>query len=748
MFSLLALCFFLIYFWYFYHFSSKPVPRPSSTTAPENPPRFEMIFVAVKHHLFRFFDRGYLYWEHIFKDDAYLVQAHSEKIIQRDACYHYPKRTLIAATGLALYQYLKQHPEFQKDLAFQEDSDYTAQHGDVFYFTCFQRRIEALDMCPSGHIFQNQVCVPISSCTGKADFTHLPVHADPTKYIECKNGREFMKSCPPDTLFYHDQCIPPDDFALKCRLSNTVVPYKLDKTTLFECRDYQPVYTTCSPGTQMIDSLVCEPDLCVGRPDHAKLGLPMRTLGPFRFAPGYYECLNGKLWQTVECPTTWDPMLTQGDNLTHLPMVFDGQRCAVPSFGVNVTSDDPDVLVPIHEFTKDVQNWKQAPYYDQTVGYQQTPTGRKRKQVDPGQRIGKHFKVESACDVTSPIFLPIYGRPAEYYNCVDQQVVPCPAQHYFTGSACQKEPPHAFKYKGVPLFHFDHLNDEGWIRPWEYLDKKQYMKGCHSNEDVYLRLYNICSHPDCVPYAFLFMVPHLTLFLPVREQAACTYDPVDRHIKKKTVTLNYTFWEQKILPAEVKQPDTCTVGQTLKTGHFVWDTTIYATCDVQHPFVFCPSPHTRQLVWSERQYACSPPAGNTIRHTNTKEWTQYTDNEVKRILPPVWDQSPYLFQPNRRHKQHLPLPETGYDLPPGRLNLRVNRPVDLELRYRVTHPPNVAFQYDDQNLRHALNPVPPDTLAKPKGFLMKMEKFVESALTFPTYTPQELVNHFDSDYHP
>lgn len=744
MFQLFFLCLYLIFFWYFYHFRHPSVPEPK-TPAPLPPVPLDVAFVAVRHNFFEFYFNGTLQWGHHFHDDAYLVQAHSEKIIERDACYYYPTRTRIVARGVALYKHLKQHPEFQKKLTFEEHSDYTAIQGDVFYFTCFNRRIEALDMCPSGKIYQNQTCVDISSCTGKADFTHLPVHADPFKYIECKNGREFLKNCPPNTFFYHTQCVQQDDLANQCTLKDTVLPFKLDPHTLFECRNHQPVYTTCPPGTQFFEHNYCEPDTCVGQPDGTLLGLPHRTLDPFRFVPGYMECLHEKVFQIIDCPSAWDPMLTQGDNLTHLPQVFDGQQCTVPSFGHNVTSDDPDVLVPIHEFTKHVQNWKHAQYYDQTVGYQQTITGRKRKQLDPGQRISKQFKVESACDVTSPIYLPLYGQPNHYYDCVIQEVVPCPQHKYFNGSACEHEPAHAFKFQGIPLFHFPHLNDEAWMQPWDYRKAVRPLQGCHSADDTYIKLYDICAHRDCLSYAFLSMVPDLSLFLPVQQKAKCTYDPIDRHIKKEPVSYNYSFWDQKILPERVKQLETCTVGQKLKTGHFVWDSTVFATCDPHQPFVFCPSPATETLVQSQNHYACAPPQSNRFLHIYTSTWTPFATNEVKHIHPPVWDQDPYFFHLNKADTKIRELPETGFDIPhDSRFVLRVNRPVYLDLQYRVTHPPNVAFRYTSQNVPEIL--VHPDP--KPHGYMVRKETFVDSTLNFPTYTSQEFVNEFEGRYHP
>ncbi|GFU09922.1 uncharacterized protein TNCV_1162851 [Trichonephila clavipes] len=69
------------------------------------------------------------------------------------------------------------------------------------------------------------------------------------------------------------------------------------------------------------------------------------------------QCQNDKVVNVVECPQSWDPYLSLGDNLTHLPQVFDGHACQIPEFCTNVESDDPLVMVPVHEFTKHVRNW-------------------------------------------------------------------------------------------------------------------------------------------------------------------------------------------------------------------------------------------------------------------------------------------------------------------------------------------------------------------------------------------------------
>lgn len=723
----------LFYFWYFYHASSTPVPKPA-TAAPDPPADFKLSFTKLGKNN----DNGFQYlvgtkvaWEHLFRDTAYMVLR--ETIGERNDCSHHVKQVNVVAKGFGLYKYLQDNP--QLDVAsFREDPE-ARQHGDVFYFTCKDRNILKLSMCPSGTFFQNQVCLPFSTCVGKPNFTKLPFHSDIQKFIECKNNREFVNACPKGTFFYYDRCIQRNQLSYACQMNDTVVPLKLDEVTLFECRNRKPIYTKCEPGTRLFDSTDCEPIDCLGQPDYERLPLQKQSRGPFHYIPGYMECFGGKVARTVECPSVWDPSLTKGDDTTSLPMVFHGKECAVPTFCENVFSDDPDTIVPAHEFTKHVKNWHLSELYDRSAGYICSGGVRKRKSVGQDKRIDrKRFRVEPACE--PGLKLPMDQNRNQYYDCDQQQLVSCGPHHIFDGRGCRVEPEYAFRYRGVPLFTFDSLNSESWIKTWDYKAAAPSPK-CRGNYQL-SSLYDICVDTQCLKYPFLSMVPSFRILLPRAEQAQCFFDPADNHIKKEAVDFNYTFWNQQEVPEDATWPDTCTFGERIQSGNFIWDSAVYATCDPRQPFIFCPSSHTTKLVRERNVYACEPPPGNVIHHTHLDTqpdpWKSYTTNEVSRILSTSPDVTEFTL--NKTVPSQQLDPNDSFAVPISTtLTLKTNKPVDLELRYRNTHPPNVAFKYPSQDPWML-------SVSANLGFLVRYEKFTHYPVQFPTYTPQLHVDAF------
>lgn len=189
------------------------------------------------------------------------------------------------------------------------------------------------------------------------------------------------------------------------------------------------------------------------------------------------------------------------------------------------------------------------------------------------------------------------------------------------------------------------------------------------------------------------------------------------------------------------QAETCTFGQKLKTGNFIWDSAVYATCDMDQPFVFCPSPHTTKLLREKNVYACAPPPTNVILHTHTGDHQSYATNEVKRMLSAVLDGSVTQFRLNKADKTDYQLPANGtFDIPiDTRFNPNTDKPVYLELRYRVTHPPQVAFQYDNSHPdQFQMLSTDDPTLA----FRVRDRGFVKFLLDFPHYTPKAHVDGF------
>lgn len=730
MYQVLLLCLLILYFWYFYaRTNTERVSEPDSPLP--LPPKHQVKFLKVTDNTFQFSVNETILWEHTFTTDKYKVRRGTFDIIQKDACEHIPNGRFIPATGQALYDFLKMNPEIQHQLAFQQDTRYVVQDLNVFYFKCMGGRIIDVGICESGYFFQKSKCLPISSCTGKPDDTKIPDPSNPRRYFKCRNGREFPSYCGDRSIFVHDRCVSQNDMPYYCKF-NEGHTMQLDDVTKMECINGQAVYTTCAPGTQFFETTVCEPADCVGKDDGTKLPLPPQTVQPFHFSPGYMTCYAGKVVERIECPQTWDDSLSNGDNLTHLPMVFDGDKCSAPAFCINVFSSDPSVMVPRHEFTKYVRNWEFSEFYDASAGYVCNGTHARLVYTAPGYVIGDHYKQVDACDGQNQ-FLPVPQNLQQYYDCTHRTLHSCERLEFFNGVACVLKPEDAFMHERVPLFKFDSLNFESWITPWN--SKRATHENACRPSDVYLKLYDICSDPDCVNYAFLSMIPDLAMLLPT-DKFKCKFDEGTKTLVKEPVSYHYRFWDQKILQEEQGHEKECRPGQHINTGNFIWDKTIFATCDETQPFIFCPSPATRFLMETEEKvWACENFIANKVEFKKADAVT-FSDNEIKRIEPIVPNS---WFKINNGNEQILP-PE-GYDVPEGdrTFTLQVGQPVLLELRYRVTYPPNVVFKYEDSEamVKHS-------TLDS--GFLVKKQGHTKRTLDFPRYTPQNFVQSFTSQH--
>ena len=716
--------------------TSKKVVKPS-TGSPSNAPHFDFQFSSHNPHHFQFIVNKKV-WEHTLPLNTFTF--YKDKIIAIDPCYKTQDGTFVPAKGKILYEYLKNNPESKNVLKFEENSPHTVQEGTVFYFKCLKGRIDKLEMCPSGTTLVGNICQPINSCTNKSDGTLL-AHNFLSQYIYCLGGIEHVKKCPNDTFFYHDRCESKSILNHYCKHFN--IPFLLDNETRVECQNGKPVYITCRAGTKFFKRDYCEPANCVGLPDGTKLPLPERKANPFKYVPGYMVCKNEKIHETVECPSNWDETLSKGDNLLSLPMVFDTRKlaCSIPAFCENVFSNDPDIIVPVHDFTKKVKNWKFSKLFDHSIGIVCENNVRKRRHIPPEMRISKRFKAEPACGPTMPELLPIITNPRQYYDCNLKSTVSCPNSTFFNGSRCVSEPTNAFRHRGLPLFQFEPLNLESWIKPWDY--SKDAPISCQNPESHYIELYNICSHPDCSNYAFLSQIPEMEILLPKEHQAKCKFDENAKALKKEPVNFKYSFWNQKIITSENENEKSCVVGEKLETGNFIWDSTIFATCNENQPFVFCPSTHTQKIIRVPGgTFACEPPNINSYIFNRVNEWIPFETNEIKRILPVNWNQNPDQFIRKNKGSQLEILPKDGIEIAEGeRINLFVNQPVKIVPRYRVTHPPNVIFKYDD----HGNKKIHTSTLDR--GYLIKLKNFTEKSITIPRYFPIPFVEFFDPSLH-
>ncbi|GBN77126.1 hypothetical protein AVEN_158047-1 [Araneus ventricosus] len=177
---------------------------------------------------------------------------------------------------------------------------------------------------------------------------------------------------------------------------------------------------------------------------------------PFKYIPGYLLCENEKVARHVLCDKTWDHYVSGKENLTHLPLVFDGNYCTFPKLCDNVQYIYTDTIVPAFEFSRRVRNWEWADYYDRLSGYicpsSEFKTAKKRVSLDPGTIINPNkFKRESVC--TSGVkTVPIADNWDMFYNCDDGYQYRCPQGEYFDGSECKKSIENAHTFTSIPCF--------------------------------------------------------------------------------------------------------------------------------------------------------------------------------------------------------------------------------------------------------------------------------------------------------
>ena len=757
MISVFILAVLLIYFWYFYYSNSKPVPAPKkSRPFPSSP--LDLKFKRIKSDEFELHQNGVSVWRH--QIPIYYVSKDVD-IQEMDECHHIIQdHQMIPAKGLGLYNFVKKHPKFQNLVNHSKIKDYgfVFRHGTPFYFTCKNRRIMSLTLCPSGHIFFNGACKKINSCTNQPDKTRFP-HPDPYQWILCLGGEEHVHSCPAGTLFYGGKCTSEKEGL--CAFQKDVDFFKLDDMTLFGCQNHTPVYKKCPAGTRLFDTLNCESSLCFGQVDGTKIPLQEINRKPFKFIPGYRICQGGKITETKECSPIWDPMLAEEENLTTLPMVFDipSNQCTIPSLCRNVFPIESDVYVQEHQFTREIQNWHFSKFYDDGWGYRCDDKMKKVNGAVPvGKRINNHFKMVDACPEGSSAKLPINGYSRAFYDCVTKSYQVCSNAHFFNGANCRLHPERdnriIFKYAtnhiSLPLFEFNNLDSEGWIKPFQ----KQLVQDLHCRSGYeYVKTYHLCSNKLCLPYLFLSMIPDFSLFVYPEgaTRAKCKFDSNERYLKAIKTDVNYTFWDQKIhhdeekLMEQEKLDEVCQFSpfMHIKTGNYFWDRTIFATCHKEQPFVFCPSTHTRQIIeiqGDKKTFACAPPTSFNLRHKAISQHTLYPTNMFQRVLR---INNRLTSVKLNKGSNFVEVPPDGLVIPENStLNIFSLEDVNLEYKFKITHPPNVVFNYKNNHreARVADDPV--------QFFNLRTEEFEYGKFEVPTYEVNSYVDKIELTHDP
>lgn len=703
-----------IYLLYFYYMTRRVgVSQLSKPSAPYISSHHKFTQQLKLHGSnFRYLVNNSVVWEAPLPD---LIRMDNGKFSSRDVCFGQPDGSKQLATGQSLYENVQNYQLIQDEPHFESNALTTAQDKHMFYFTCKDSRIHQLHMCPPGHVFKHDACQPIDACHDQRDGTRFADNYSIQSYFECHQNTAIHKRCPTDKVFLHDHCASSTESALYCQFHTE--PKILDSKTLLLCQDHKATYETCPPGFRYFDKPYCESNVCDGQRDGDLVPMPKVNDGPFTYSQGFMGCENNKIVSVEYCPGHWDPHMSKGDNLTHLPQVFDGKKCAIPSFCDNVTSSDPDTIVPVHRFTKKVQNWKYSSLLDSLAGYKCEGGGKKRVNMEPGNRINKRFKGETACDgVIEKV--PIPGRPDAFYDCQKAFWELCPPDHYFDAETCVPRIPNAFSYNGIDFFTFNSLRVDNWMPPWDY-NKKPLATPCREPESVWMELYNICSHPDCTKYPFLSQISYE---LTLRDGSQCVFRESDRRLVK-TDPLNtpYLYWNQRKM---LNEPDTCIPGKNIESGHFVWDSTIYMTCDENQPFLFCPSSDTRGVL-NKDGYACVPSSMRSIIPPNTK--VEFTSNEVKFIRPLQTDTIVLI-----NNKDEL-IPKDGFINPQNAFTLEtIAQGVQVEYQHRVSYPPN-TYVMEDGTIRGFNNN---------RGYIMKLDGFTRKPIEFPKYDIKKSISHF------
>ncbi|GFY48565.1 uncharacterized protein TNIN_18421 [Trichonephila inaurata madagascariensis] len=263
------------------------------------------------------------------------------------------------------------------------------------------------------------------------------------------------------------------------------------------------------------------------------------------------------------------------------------------------------------------------------------------------------------------------------------------------------------------------------METWDY-NKIPSAQHCTDPETVYLETYNAYSHPDCILYPFLTQIP---LSIKLRDAPQCTFRKTNHRLVKQPISYKALYWAQR----EVEQTPThekCRPGQHLESGHFVFDEIFYATCDKSQSFVFCPSSDTKGIAKvNDRRWACIPADMKGIFPPNSG--VTFPAHEVKHIF----NTTP---TPNRIKigNRLMDIPLVGLS-PTNAFKLdALDQSVDIEYKYRVTHPPDVVWAEDEEKVSRFGG-----------GFLVKKD-FTKNSLALPTYDIKYAVPDFAFDRKP
>ncbi|KAG8175192.1 hypothetical protein JTE90_022615 [Oedothorax gibbosus] len=712
----------LLYYYYICRYDSPP-PVPKPTQDVEHVPGSFQSTLNLHGTHYHFKIDGQKDWIVTLPDHYDFRQG---RIVPQDACAGLVDGSNIPATGPQLYQYLQRDELVPQPLpSFEPDATSTLQDKRVFYFSCRGGQIHQLHMCPPGQIFVDG-CQPINMCLGQTDGTLFSDPYNAHQYYECRNGSSDLNECPIGTHFIHDGC-KDYEIGIQCPGSDAKI---LDSKTLLTCDGDLAKFETCPTGYQYFDTPHCENSACVGQLDGTKLALPMETEEhSIQYSPGFMICEGNRVAHIEMCPEQADLYLSP-DQLSFLPQVFDGQACTAPILCTNCTPTDPDIVVPVADFTKHVSEWPLSKHYDRVVGTRCNGTTRIKTLLPAGQRIHSTLlKPESACDGSTT--QAVVAGFDKYYDCASNSVMNCANGKYFNGATCAPSNPRNHRHHNVDIFNMEPLSNSNWIVPWNYLPKNQVIDACSTPGYVLNRQYNVCIHPDCEKFPFLSKTPFK---IGLRDSSECVYQA--GQIDKIPSSKPYLFWSQRQVITITDDP--CQEGQNVRSGNFVMDSTLFATCDEDQPFVFCPSSYLLGITKQKGHWHCVPP-NHIITIPRNQKW-EFTNNEVIHVYRYDEEKASGVFinnqKPGTRIPKHSGIDLTGTDV----YSLETHdQPVKIVLQYIVLHPPNVVYRYD-KGIRNGFVQKASDD----KSFLMKRAEFTKLPLDLPEYKVESNLAQYET----
>lgn len=632
--------------------------------------------------------------------DRYTFDARRNRISESDECLGRPNGFKLKVEGKTLYETLlkKKLIDGIFETLIAEDILEYFRRGYEFYFLCDHGTVRQFYACAPG---DREDCHAIDSCVDRDDGTVFPDPTDRQYYRVCVAEKPVRKRCQPETFFWKDACRPPHSDM--CESEQYVFP--INKKKYIRCdREVGVVVEECPENTSIISGSSCERDDCVGVPDEFRKPMEFVARGPFVYSPGYYVCRGNRIVETATCPAEWNPVTSLGDDLTALPTVFDTKRqaCSVPSFCENVFSSVPEgVVVPVHEFSKRVSDWKYATFFDSVAGYRCEESEKTRFVLEPGKRIIGNA-VTSACGQDSRTKIPIGDRTDAYYDCESEKVVACDPDSIFDGERCKKSIQRAHSYKNMPFFRLTGLSRRNdWMEPFP---SRSSSSTCLQEQEgvTYFPQYDVCLVPECSAFPFLKQLPKgLFFFLPDGEHI-CTYNAATNTIKRKRHFFGsgrkLHFWKQRSVPrTDAVSDDDCAFGQNLESGNFLLDSTIYVTCDPKQPFVFCPSASTRGIALTPygTSYACLPRDSAYEIQVEANETLSCLTEQVEYFQ--IEEESRYLVDGKEEFGSESRNPSSGlrniFVLPSDeKFTFWSDRPYVVRYRKLPTYPPDVHLE--------------------------------------------------------